>query len=516
MNDIVWSGFIETSLVYFTVPEFISIVQTEETYWWSIRYHDVDGLPGNYSDPTSFTTAEAFEDSSVAQPRILFPLEGARISPLSQLVATSAFEVYGGTDTHESTDWEMANSPSFASEHILNASLDDTANKESIVFDTDLTGNHGVYFRARHKGALTPIKSSWSPIRHAILLEFYDDPLIGVAFRRSVDTDAFAIRNIDINGNTVNMRGDYFAKHPSYIYTPTVIQSQHMRAVQQLYVKCDRDVDGDWLRMWISPGEFDGAYLHPAFMRSLGGPLYVSEYLCNITGGATSGGGSASSDPALPVTLASRGGIANPALTQADWLNDLSGDPAHTGWHVQSIWEYHLLTLLMLIEYRTLALTPILNAELPNPLPATASDPSMISYRGIRNPFITGSVARASQGGVIVQGFGNGYLGLPDNITNRVTRSWSYGAVGGATAVDSIKRGWDSAFGCDIELAFLPGVEGLGLNVTVGRNTGTGYGAVNDTMSVRYCNGPIGSFPINASTGNAATRAVLRICKGTQ
>lgn len=65
----------------------------------------------------------------VIKPSITYPTEGDQSVSVGVTLQSSAFATEGGTDTHISSDWEIATDPNF--ENIVASSYNDTTNLTS-------------------------------------------------------------------------------------------------------------------------------------------------------------------------------------------------------------------------------------------------------------------------------------------------------------------------------------------------------------------------------------------------
>jgi hypothetical protein len=521
-ENIIYQSTITTTRTDFMLPDFNVGIEPDTTYYWSIRYLDEDGLTSPWSDPTSLTTASAFEPTAVLQPHITYPSEGARISPIDPQLMSSPFDVEGASDSHESSDWQLSRSVGFEAENILAESLDDTVNLTGITFGgLDLVGDNGFYARVRHKGLATPTKSSFSPIRHALLREFYDNPLIGVAFRRSSAGAQYVGRYIDINGNSVRLRSDYFNTHPLYLFSQITIADQVMATIPEVNVKCAADVAGDAYRFWISPEDFEGSYLHPAFAQS-NGPIFCGVYLSGNETNAdelTNAQGCSRPDRYVRVHTFWPPDIVEVSSPYANWLNT-NEDSAHRGWHTDSIYDYALRELLMFIEFKSFSLGGIMSGIVNVGL---ANDPTRPKYRGITHPYITTAAMSDSWTGYALEGYEQYShnpikpftIGYPSSLTTRKTMEHVFlvNQNGMSSAgVDTIRTGWDDDFECDIDLLFLPESEGVGTGNSVSSSYASDSGwECNNQIITQYSNGPF--FDWSGVQTSQTVRKLVRISK---
>jgi len=125
---------------------------TESTeYYWRVRYFDGDGTFSLYSDATTFNTAATF--AQVDTPTITSPADNATDIFEEPTITTSAFSTTGTSDTHESTDWQIATDAAFST--IIYESLDDTSNLTSLDVPAGnlQEGQTTYYVRVRHIGS---------------------------------------------------------------------------------------------------------------------------------------------------------------------------------------------------------------------------------------------------------------------------------------------------------------------------------------------------------------------------
>ena len=384
-SNIVIEDYIETQKTNARCHNFESIIQTSTTYYWQIRYVDDDGRIGPYSIPTSFTTLSVFDTPVIEIPTILFPAEGTKISPIDPLLISTPFTMLDGADSHSSSDWEFASDQNF--QNLLASSYNDTNNKTSITFSLDLSGVNGVYSRVKHNG-VTKV-SDWSPRRHAYLREFYDGYTIGIGI-----TESGSIKLIDETGAQVQVRGDYYNRHPLWQFSETIILNNYMRSILETHVRCDSGEGGFKYRYWVSPSEFDGSIIHPAFAQT-NGLLFLGSYMNGNgsdpawAGESTNGAGNISEVGSKPnVRAVPMGAGYTNRYTVCNSLNT-EADSDHVGWHLMSIYDWALLTLLMTIELKTLNLSSyMVSGGDRNTLNSAIS----IKYRGISAPMLVSKI----------------------------------------------------------------------------------------------------------------------------
>ena len=132
--------------------------------------HGSDNHLSAWSDPVSFTTPDIY----VVLPTL--DVAGAPSSvTLTPLLTGGAFDVYNGSDTHISTDWQVLNA---SDNSVVWESLNDTQNLLSITtgilpIDTDLV------FRVRYNGAVYG-SSAWVGVSAKTLNIYVENPTITV------------------------------------------------------------------------------------------------------------------------------------------------------------------------------------------------------------------------------------------------------------------------------------------------------------------------------------------------
>ena len=132
--------------------------------------HGSDNHLSAWSDPISFTTPDIY----VVLPTL--DVAGAPSSvTLTPLLTGGAFDVYNGTDTHASTDWQVLNA---SDNSVVWESLNDTQNLLSITtgtlpIDTDLV------FRVRYNGVVYG-SSAWVEVTAKTLNVYVENPTITV------------------------------------------------------------------------------------------------------------------------------------------------------------------------------------------------------------------------------------------------------------------------------------------------------------------------------------------------
>ncbi|WP_373470152.1 hypothetical protein [Candidatus Endomicrobiellum cubanum] len=433
MTDVVFWDDVFTNNVEFEIPAFWAIIQANTTYYWQARFVDEEGRQSSWSDITSFTTLATFEATIVKTPKIIYPSkDGLRIPSVNPSFVASEFAVIGVTDTHESSDWELANSPLFESAGIIADTTDDITNK--VMWTPTVTVNGSAYVRTRQKGVLTTEKSPWSTRRMFLPREYYTGAVIGVGLRLLEDGNYYT-HWIDEGGNDVNLASNYFDNHLCYKHPLIIIAGQHMATVVPTYAKCEKNesaqVGEDKYRWWVSYEEFDGCVLHPAFDQS-DGPIYLSRYMggaladnsANVSGSVSS----VTNLCSLPNSAVWSSSInlgnyetftTQSLINKVAWLNtDVDND--HKGWHVESIYDLSLINLLQLIEFRSFDYsTGDWFGSTTNQSTSTAS---FVPWRNIQNMTSNTRVCLGAYAGKSLDGNTSSYyvIGDPKNLATQL------------------------------------------------------------------------------------------------
>ncbi len=125
-------------------------------YYVRARYKGSTYGYGAWSATVGFVTIQA---NSINTPSISSPANASDGNSLSPSLSSSVFSVTGGSDTHQSSDWQIATDSNFS--NIVASVTGDTINKTTWS-TVGLTPNTTYYVRVRYKGANLPY-SAWSP-----------------------------------------------------------------------------------------------------------------------------------------------------------------------------------------------------------------------------------------------------------------------------------------------------------------------------------------------------------------
>ncbi len=232
------------------------------------RVKDVAGLWSDWSAVTVFTTAASF--IYVAAPSVTAPANNAVDIPEQPTLASSAFTVSGGEDTHAASQWQIRDSAGSYAAPIWDSGTDAVNKLTAVVPAGNLLANQSVYYvRVRHQGT-THGWSEWSgEIKITTKAAFA--AIIGIALLATGGGSGTWAR-VDENGATKVTDAAFFSSHQTYGQIQDVtIDSQAMVKIPAFYVKAGTIASGAnagkraW---WISDQPAAGFTLHPAFMRA--------------------------------------------------------------------------------------------------------------------------------------------------------------------------------------------------------------------------------------------------------
>jgi len=151
-SNIVWEADDSASLTQITVS---LDLEDNTTYYARVRYNSTSYV-SDWSAGVEFNTVNIF----VTTPSITSPSDAATDIGETPTITSSAFAVTGGSDTHASSDWQVASDSGFNT--IVVQSLDDASNLESWdVPSGNLQTSTTYYVRVRHTGT-DEGDSAWS------------------------------------------------------------------------------------------------------------------------------------------------------------------------------------------------------------------------------------------------------------------------------------------------------------------------------------------------------------------
>ncbi len=152
-TNVVWAALDSLNLTQITT----GLALSETSTYYARARHNGTNYQSQFSAPVMFNTITV----SVAVPAITNPAAAATSIGETPTITSSAFAVNGGTDTHTSSDWQVASDTGFT--NIVVQSLSDAANKTSWAVPTgNLLVSTGYYVRVRHTGVAQGV-SAWSP-----------------------------------------------------------------------------------------------------------------------------------------------------------------------------------------------------------------------------------------------------------------------------------------------------------------------------------------------------------------
>ena len=136
-------------------------LEPDTEYVATVTYKNTAGLTSTESSPVTFRTKKAL---AVLKPTVLAPLAGAQGVSVAPVFTSNAFATQGGTDIHQSSDWQVATDPTFANNIFqgahYKATSGDIVNKTSWNIG-GLNQNTVYYVRVRYNGT-TSGASAWS------------------------------------------------------------------------------------------------------------------------------------------------------------------------------------------------------------------------------------------------------------------------------------------------------------------------------------------------------------------
>lgn len=124
------------------------LFSTNTQYYIRVKHIDFESNTSGYSDSISITTPTNF--TFVQTPAITSPTAGSADNFGYPEITASAFVATGTTDTHASSDWQIATDSSFS--NIVDSSIGDTTNLISYTVSTELATSTTHYVRVRYNG----------------------------------------------------------------------------------------------------------------------------------------------------------------------------------------------------------------------------------------------------------------------------------------------------------------------------------------------------------------------------
>lgn len=167
------SGVDVTNKTSLTLPSPLSL---NTQHWVRVRYTSSTIGTSDWSGVVSFTTTNKY----VVEPTVSVT-DGPNNVGETPTITTSAFSVFGGSDTHASTDWQIVK---VSDSSVVWQSLGSTSNKTSVVVPAGVLLESQQYIaRARHNGT-TIGSSAWGEYSFTTKAEFFtfDPSSVGLPY----------------------------------------------------------------------------------------------------------------------------------------------------------------------------------------------------------------------------------------------------------------------------------------------------------------------------------------------
>ena len=167
------SGVDVTNKTSLTLPSPLSL---NTQHWVRVRYTSSTIGTSDWSGVVSFTTTNQY----VVEPTVSVT-DGPSNVGETPTITTSAFSVFGGSDTHASTDWQIVK---VSDSSVVWQSLGSTSNKTSVVVPAGVLLESQQYIaRARHNGT-TVGSSAWGEYSFTTKAEFFtfDPSSVGLPY----------------------------------------------------------------------------------------------------------------------------------------------------------------------------------------------------------------------------------------------------------------------------------------------------------------------------------------------
>lgn len=167
------SGVDTVNKTSITVPSALSL---NTQHWVRVRYTSSTIGTSAWSAAVSFTTINRY----IVEPTVSVT-DGPNNVGETPTISTSAFSVFGGSDTHASTDWQIVK---VSDSSVVWQSLGNTSNKTSIVVPAGvLLESQDYVARARHNGT-TIGSSAWGEYSFTTKAEFFtfDPSSVGLPY----------------------------------------------------------------------------------------------------------------------------------------------------------------------------------------------------------------------------------------------------------------------------------------------------------------------------------------------
>jgi hypothetical protein len=268
------------AVLTYQLPAGVLVANT--TYYIRARVQDDADLWSAWSAISSFATASSFV--YIAAPLITSPANDAIDVVEQPTIQSSAFAVVGGTDTHDSSQWQIRTAAGTWAAPLWDSGTDAT-NKVSRLVPAGVlsAGQTQYYMRVRHHGT-THGWSEYSDEVHITTKQVFAS-VIGVCQTGITTSWGGSFVYVDQSGATITAPGStYFNAHAVFGGIQDVtIDGQIMVMIPKFYYK--RDVisggaNNGRTAWWISDQPVSGFTIHPAF-RNAGADIdqiYIGKY----------------------------------------------------------------------------------------------------------------------------------------------------------------------------------------------------------------------------------------------
>ena len=270
----------------YTLPS--GILSTGTTYYVRARVKDAAGLVSDWSSASSFTTKTSL--AYVNTPAITSPSNGQTDIPEQPTIISSSFAATGGTDTHQSSQWQIRLASNSWSSPVHDSGETTTAKTSYVVPAGVLQPGQTQYvLRVRHKGA-TLGWSEWSA-DVTITTKQQFASIVGLVLV-TPGGGAGTWQRIDENFAPKTTDAAFFNNHQTYSgIVQQTIDGQSMIKIPKFYFKAGVVPSGTYAgkAYWmISDQPAPGFSVHPAFIGAGGVELdqiWVGRYQASSSGG---------------------------------------------------------------------------------------------------------------------------------------------------------------------------------------------------------------------------------------
>jgi len=165
----------------------VTNLEANTTYYVRVQYKGTNNGYSDWSLVSNFKTVVSFNPT---KPTIQQPANKSISVNLNDTAQSSTFQMTGGTDTHEASDWQIATDVNFS--NIVKSEVNSTAYRETYAFSglNDLTK---YYIRVRHKGTTTGYGAWSDPVEFTTIV------------RNTINTPAITSPANNSSGNQTNL-----------------------------------------------------------------------------------------------------------------------------------------------------------------------------------------------------------------------------------------------------------------------------------------------------------------------